>query len=418
MAIAERFEKYGFTVKDFAEKCDIYVINTCAVTAESSRKSYQMIRRAIGANPLAVIAAVGCQSQLDAEQTAKLKGVDIICGTNNKLSAAEKAAELFYKGVKYPEPLILADTFIINGASFEPMTVTRQERTRAYVKIQDGCNNKCSYCVIPKIRGDLREKPAEIVTGEIQSLADNGYKEIVLTGIETSAYKNITELIRNVNKIEGIERIRLSSLDPSFITPSVSDELLAVPKFMPHFHLSVQSGSSEILRSMRRKYNAETALNNIGYIKKVNPAVNFSADIMTGYPNETLDNFNETLEFIKTVKFLHIHAFTYSRRPGTEAAAMPNQIPEPEKIRRAALLMQMQNEIKYNLYKTASESSESLNVLFENYADNKASGHTPDFFEVEIKSLYDIRGELSDVKPIGVTSVKNIKNIKITGVRK
>ena len=378
--------------------CDLYIVHTCAVTGESSRKSCQMIRRAVKSNPNAVIAVLGCQSQLNAGMIAAIDGVDVVCGNYNKLSILD------HIGTKSATPLILAETLRPDD-NFEPMAIDKFGRTRAYIKIQDGCNSNCAYCIIPKIRGNIRMKPADDVIREAHHLVRNGCKEIVLIGIETSSYKNLTGLVGELQTIHGLERIRLGSLDPSFMRPNVTDELLANSKFMPHFHLSMQSGSDNVLKSMRRKYNTEIALRNIEYIKSVNSEVNFTTDIMVGYPNESESDFADTVTFAETVKFLHIHIFTYSQRPGTDAAAMSGQIPEQEKIRRAAILSDTQSDIKRSVYERYI--GKPTQILVETYNNQLACGHTPNFLEAEIISQVDIKDKFITIIPTRINDAGN-----------
>jgi len=402
--IKEKLENLGYTFTDFKSGCDLYIIHTCAVTNESSRKSCQIIRRAVKANPNAVIAVLGCQSQLAAGMISDIDGVDIICGNYNKLMIIDLISELTDKKIKAKKPIILKKTFQPDD-NFEPMEIKRFGRTRAYIKIQDGCNSNCAYCIIPKIRGNIRMKPADEVIREAFRLVHNGCKEIVLIGIETSSYKNLTELVGELQRIHGLERIRLGSLDPSFMRPNITDELMSHSKFTPHFHLSMQSGSDKILRAMRRKYNTATALRNIEYIKSVNSSVNFTTDIMTGFPGESELDFNATVEFTKIVEFLHIHIFTYSIRPGTDAADMPDQISEPEKIRRASVLAEIQNNIKRSIYEKVNTNP--LSVLVETYENNILFGHTPNFLEIEAISPVDMRDKIITVKPIGINETGN-----------
>jgi radical SAM methylthiotransferase, MiaB/RimO family len=328
-----------------------------------------------------------------------IDGVDIVCGNYNKLMIIDPIIELINKKAKSDKPVIIEKTFQPDD-NFESMEIERFGRTRAYIKIQDGCNSNCAYCIIPKVRGNIRMKPADDVIREACQLVRHGCKEIVLIGIETSSYKNLTGLVGELQKLDGLERIRLGSLDPSYMRPSVTDELMSHSKFTPHFHLSMQSGSDKVLRAMRRKYNTSTALRNIEYIKSVNGDVNFTTDIMTGFPDETEADFNDTVNFAKIVEFLHIHIFTYSIRPGTDAAVMLNQVPEPEKIRRASHLAEVQENIKRSIYKKSI--AKQLSVLVETYDGQTAFGHTPNFLEVEILSKIDIKDKIVTVNPIRI----------------
>lgn len=402
--IKEKLEAQGYIFTDFKSKCDVYIINTCAVTAESSRKSCQLIRRAVNSNPDAIIAVTGCQSQLAAEMIADIKGIDIICGNYNKLLIVDQIIKLIDNKSKCDVPVIVSDTYESDG-TFDLMDIKQFGRTRAYVKIQDGCNNNCAYCIIPKIRGNVRSKPLDDVIREANHLVRNSCKEIVLIGIETSSYKDITKLIAELQSISGLERIRLGSLDPSFMRPSITDELMAHSKFAPHLHLSMQSGCDKILHSMRRKYNTDIALRNIEYIKKVNNEVNFTTDIMVGFPGESEIDFNETVSFIKIVNFLHIHVFKYSIRPGTEAATMINQISEFEKNQRAVLLTDAQNDIKRSIYNKYVEMGKSLPILVETYDGHTAIGHTPNFLEIEVISHTNIKDKIINIQPVHVNDM-------------
>ncbi len=405
-AMAERLESVGVEIHNNGV-CDIYIINTCSVTAESDRKSRQIIRRCIKRNPNAVIAVCGCSSQLHREQISAIDGVDIVCGSSDKYTAVDKAYELAllkkeYGRAKNNYSIISAEnTFNTTGAYDCGMTVTGFDRVRAYVKIEDGCNSRCSYCIIPKVRGPVRSRLPEDIIKEIENLADSGCREIVLTGIETSAYSyGLTGLLRSVDTINGIDRIRLGSMDPSFLNNSFTDEIAALKHFMPHLHVSVQSGCSRTLAAMRRKYNAETALKNLCYIKKLIPEMRISADIIVGFPGETEEDFNETLLFIEKAEFLHIHIFTYSKRPGTEAAEMANQINEEQKNERSVKLASLQSVIKKELLDCTVKEGKPAFVLFESYKDGIISGHSENFTEYIAAGDKNLQGQIRVVKPL------------------
>lgn len=301
-AIAEEFEKNGFIIGRFSEKCGIYIINTCTVTAESDRKTRQMIRRAARHNPKAYVLVAGCYSQLNPGKTAGIDGVDFICGNSNKMRLVDAALGLIASGEKNGAADIKVDD--IMSAPLERMCIHSSERTRAYVKIEDGCDNRCSYCIVPQARGHVRSKPAEDVVEEVKGLVAAGYYEIVLTGIETACWgrdlgdENLADLLEKVDAIEGIGRIRLGSLDPSLMKPEFVDRIAKLSHLAPNFHLSMQSGSSRVLAAMRRRYNAETAESNIAYIREKIPGVTFTADIIVGFPGETEEMFMETVDFV------------------------------------------------------------------------------------------------------------------------
>lgn len=397
---AESLEKYGVKICDFSQKCDIYILNTCAVTSESDRKARQMVRRAVSCNPLAYVIVTGCYAQLDPNAVAAISGVDFVCGNRNKLKAVEAALEFMKRGQKNSEALVINDC--LDGAVFEPMSIVKPDpgHTRAFVKIQDGCSSNCSYCIIPTVRGDVRSKPADDVFNEVKTLADGGCREVVLTGIETSAYGyNLAELIKRLNGIDSLERIRLGSLDPSFMRAGLIDQICGLEKVMPHFHLSMQSGSNRILALMKRRYNTQMAYENMEYIKSKRPETLFTTDIMTGFPNETDSDFNSTLKFAELVRFLHIHIFTYSKRPGTPAAYMSGQIPEKEKVRRAAVLSEFQSEIKKSVLEGIISKGKPLTVLFEETENGFLKGHSEEFAEVYTEPEGGCIGKTSKVMP-------------------
>ena len=383
-AITEALQNNGFTILDFTQRCDCYIINTCAVTAESVRKARQMIRRARKTNPDAYILVTGCAAQLDAEAIAAL-GTDYICGTKNKMSVVMQALNLSDSGKPAGVNPIISVTDAT--ADIEPMQITRFERTRAYVKIQDGCNSHCAYCIIPKLRGNVTSKKREDIIREVELLAEGGCPEVVLTGIETSAYAyDLPLLLSELEHTEGLERIRLSSLDPSFMRRDFVDRIASLQKTAPHFHLSVQAGCDRTLRRMRRKYTCDTVRRNIAYIREQMPQVLFSADIITGFPGETDEDFAETLRFAEEIRFLHIHIFTYSKRPGTEAAEMHDQIPEEIKIQRSRQLAEVDRKNRASILKEATEQKKPLLVLMENEENGYLYGHTANFMQVRCRA--------------------------------
>ncbi len=400
-AIAEEFEKHGFEIGRFSEKCGIYVINTCTVTAESDRKTRQMIRRAARHNPEAFILVTGCYSQLNPGKTAGIDGVDFICGNSNKLRLVDAALALVDSAEKNGAADIKVDD--IRSAAFEPMMIHSSDHTRAFIKIEDGCDNRCSYCIIPEARGHVRSKlPADVIA-EVKGLAAVGYREVVLTGVETAAYGRdfedgygLMNLLEDIDRIEGVERIRLGSMNPALMKPDFVERAAKLTHLAPHFHIALQSGSSRTLAGMRRRYNAQTAEKVIADLREHIPGVTFAADVIVGFPDETEEDFLETVDFIRRNRFTHLHIFTYSRRPGTSAAEMENQIPEEVKIERSARLSGAQRETALSI--AEGYVGTQREVLFELCEDGRATGHTAEFLEVAVITGENLQGQVRFVK--------------------
>lgn len=385
-AIAERFTARGFSVVPPQEVCDVYIINTCTVTAESDRKVRQTIRRAITRNPDARILVTGCLAQTDPQSLANILGVDFICGNADKLAVVDAAERLLKDGKNPSAHTCVTD---IDGAAFEAMSIRKFDRTRAYIKIQDGCESHCTYCIIPQARGKIRSKPMDEVLREVQTLTEGGCREVVLTGIETASYgkdihSSLIDLLEEVDKIAGVGRIRLGSLDPSLIKKPFVERLARLQNLAPHFHLSMQSGSNQILALMKRKYNAEMALAGIQMLRDALPHVQFTTDMILGFPHEGEIEFEETLDFIEKARFLMIHAFPYSKRRGTPAAEMDSQVPEAIRHERVRLLTARQRDITASLLAEALANRPEVTVLFEDYKDGYAVGHTDNFIEVRV----------------------------------
>ena len=340
-AMQELLEDSGYEIVPFHEKADIYIINTCTVTNMADRKSRQMLHRARKMNPDAIVAACGCYVQEKPEEVADC--VDIVIGNNRKkeivhiLEEYEKGREGIRKD--------LVD--IGHTREYEDLHLSRTaEHTRAYIKVQDGCNQFCSYCIIPYARGRVRSRSMESVRGEVETLARNGYQEVVLTGIHLSSYgidtgTDLLSLIRTVHEVAGIKRIRLGSLEPRIITEEFAEAIAGLPKMCPHFHLSLQSGCTETLKRMNRRYTAEEYYEKCELLRKYfrNPAL--TTDVIVGFPGETEEEFKASRDFIDKVDFYETHVFKYSRREGTKAAAMPDQVPEEEKTRRSNILLDL-----------------------------------------------------------------------------
>ena len=403
-AIAEAAENAGFTICDPSERCDVYIINTCTVTGESDRKSRQFIRRAISENASATVIVTGCLTQVSADSVASIEGVDYICGCRDKLRTVDAALSLVGRE-KLPHPIIEVDD--LTGAGFENMSIKSFPRTRAYIKIEDGCESNCTYCIIPRARGSIRSKPAKDVLCEVTRLKESGCREVVLTGIETAAYGRefgdgyrLAELLSDVDEIAGADmRIRLGSLDPSLFRKDFVTKIAHLGSIAPHFHLSMQSGSSSVLARMKRRYNADMALEGIELLKTAIPDVQLTCDIIVGFPGETEDEFSDTLDFMKKVGFLDAHIFSYSRREGTPAASMEGQVPPEIKHERSARLISAQREITYGILD--GMIGKTLPVLFEARNGELFTGHTASFVEVGVKCSEDLHATLADVRITG-----------------
>lgn len=339
-SMQQMLEAAGYEIIPFDQKADVYVINTCSVTNIADRKSRQMIHRAKKQNPDGVVVAAGCYVQTSKEQAQADEAIDILIGNNKKHELPQMLEDFFaQKGGKKTEVVNIAE-----DKSYENLTVSRTaEHTRAFIKVQDGCNQFCSYCIIPYARGRVRSQQLSDVLREVEALAKNGYREVVLTGIHLSSYgvdinENLLHLIQEIHKIEGIERIRLGSLEPKIVTEEFARSLSQLPKVCPHFHLSLQSGCDATLKRMNRKYTCEEYARGCELLRKYfeHPAI--TTDIIVGFPGETEEEFETTRKFLKKIGFFEIHIFKYSVRKGTKAAEMKEQIPEEIKAKRSDIL--------------------------------------------------------------------------------
>ena len=400
-AIGERFEARGYRVLPAEDPCDIYIINTCTVTAESDRKARQSIRRAIARNPEALVLVTGCLAETSPESIADIEGVDYIGGNADKCTIVEAAERLLASGKKQePETHRLP----LEGAPFEAMSIQKFDRTRAYIKIEDGCESHCTYCIIPKARGSIRSKAPKDVIREVKSLTENGCREVVLTGIETASYGRdlggytLADLLEEVDAIPNVGRVRLGSLDPTLMKQDFVDRIARLPSLAPHFHLSMQSGSDNILRLMKRKYNTETALANIERLRRALPRVMLTTDMIVGFPGESEADFEATLAFAEKAEFLTMHVFPFSGRRGTPAAAMGGQIPMELRRKRAALLSELEASIRTKILKREIRETPLTEVLFEEYKNGYALGHTANFIEVRAKSDRDLRATFKRVR--------------------
>lgn len=399
-AIAEALEARGIVIQSPSLPCDGYLIHTCAVTAESSRKSRQFIRRAIRTHSDAVIVVTGCEAERAASQIAKIPGVDAVVGNKQKMTCVELLCRLLAEG-KASIPTV--DVPPLADAAFEPMQITRSERTRAYVKIEDGCNGKCAYCIIAALRGPVRSRPIADVVREVQSLVAVGYKEVVLTGIETAAYAyGLDRLLTILHEIPELARIRLSSMDPAAITPQFVKTVASLPKVMPHYHLSLQSGCSATLARMRRRYNAEQARDAIKRLADNIPQLSLTADIIVGFPGETDAEFDETARFLSEIPLHSMHVFPFSPRPGTPAATMANQIDDATKHARLCALKHLAD--KRFLELGEGYLSKTVSVLFETIdKDGIGCGHAENMMEIRAPITED---QLGQILTVSITAVK------------
>lgn len=404
-AISEALVARGFEMRPHTDICSAYIINTCTVTAESDRKARQLIRRMINSNPSAFILVTGCYSQVSPRDVAEIGGVDYVCGSSNKMSVVDKLEELFENGEKN----IIAEINVpsLDDSSFEEMSINKFERTRAYVKIEDGCESKCAYCTIPASRGPIRSKRFNDVIDEVRQLTENGVREVVLTGIETGSYgrdltdgEDLASLLCRVDTIDGIGRIRLGSLDPTVIKPAFVEKIKDLASLAPHFHLSLQSGSSKTLALMKRKYNTDQAMTAIERLREAIPHVKFTTDIIVGFPEESEEDFEESCSFVRRAEFLMVHVFPYSKRKGTVAAEMKGQIPENVKHERVARLSEIARESRKKLLDRETEAHSEKVVLFETFKNGYATGHTADFIEVSVKADKDLRSLFRKVRLI------------------
>ena len=348
-AMQQLLEAAGYQIVDFEEKADVYIINTCSVTNVADKKSRQMLHRAKAKNPEALVVAAGCYAQAAGEKLLEDTAIDLVIGNNKKA----ELVQLLEERLAGQEP---QDAVIDISATqeYEALRIERQaDHTRAFIKVQDGCNQFCSYCIIPYTRGRVRSRRPEDVEKEVRDLAEKGYQEIVLTGIHLSSYgtdfkeehQDLLELTKQLHQISGVKRIRFGSLEPRLITEEFARELSAMEKICPHFHLSLQSGCDATLKRMNRHYTCEDYLYRCGILRKYfeDPAI--TTDVIVGFPGETDEEFAETKKFLEKVHFYEMHVFKYSRRAGTRADRMPDQVPEPVKTKRSAELLALEKEM-------------------------------------------------------------------------
>lgn len=401
-AMEQLLMKAGYEKVDFHEKADIYLINTCSVTNMADRKSRQMIHRAKKKNPEGIVVAAGCYIQAQADQKAELDAnIDLIIGNNKKKDIVTILDEFYRDHVQ--EAVI----DINHTNEYEELSIeTVNEHTRAYLKIQDGCNQFCSYCIIPYVRGRIRSRKQEHVIEEVKNLAANGYKEVVLTGIHLSSYGkdlekgSLIEVIEEINKIEGIERIRLGSLEPRIITEEFAERLAKVDKICPHFHLSLQSGCDETLKRMNRHYSIEEYEHSLELLRKAFDRPALTTDVIVGFAGETEEEFAVTVESLERMNLYEMHIFKYSVRKGTRAEKMPNQVPEQIKTKRSNVLLEMaaRHKNEYEKQWIGSEEEILAEEMVEMNGETYLTGHTKRYVKIAVKTQNNLTGQLVKVK--------------------
>lgn len=356
-AMQQLLENAGYETVPFEEGADVYVINTCTVTNIADRKSRQMLHKAKKMNPDAIVVATGCYAQADTEKLKEDTAVDLILGNNQKTQIVEALEEYEKEHAKQVQVIEINHT-----KEYEELSISSTaEHVRAYIKVQDGCNQFCTYCIIPFARGRVRSRKIEEVLSEVETLAAKGYKEVVLTGIHLSSYgvdfpkeerESLLSLIQAVSRVEGISRIRLGSLEPRIITEEFLEGIVKTGKVCPHFHLSLQSGCNKTLKNMNRRYSTQEYAEKCELIRKFYPAPALTTDVIVGFPQETEEDFEESYEFVKKIHFYETHIFKYSRRHGTKAASMDGQLTEAAKAQRSDRMLEL-HEIRARKYEEA-----------------------------------------------------------------
>ncbi len=410
-AMAELFEKSGYEVVSNTEKADVYIINTCTVTNLGDRKSRQFIRRSKKNNPDSIIAVVGCYAQTAPEEVLAIEGVNLVIGTDER----NKIVQLVEKIDKENKLNYVNDIMSVN--KFEELSIEEiKGKTRAFLKIQEGCNQFCAYCIIPYARGPIRSRRPENIIEEVKRLSQNGFKEIVLTGIHIASYGkdlkdiDLIDIIKEVHNIEGIERIRLSSVEPTLLTEEFIEEITKLPKFCPHFHISLQSGCDETLKRMNRKYTTDQYRKIVKKLRASIPDIAITTDIIVGFPGESEEEFCQTFNFVQEMELSQIHVFKYSPRKGTPAAKFKNQIPSKIKNYRSEKMIKL-GEKMMRRYREKF-INEDMDVLFEDILDKDKriiTGFTSNYIKVAAKGSKNLIGEILPVK------IREIKNDIVFG---
>ena len=415
-AMQQLLEQAGYEIVPFEPGADVYVINTCTVTNIADRKSRQMLHKAKKMNPDAVVVATGCYVQTDEGKLETDEAVDLVLGNNQKKNIVEVLAEFEKEHQRQAHIIKINQT-----KEYEELEISRTaEHVRAYIKVQDGCNQFCTYCIIPYARGRVRSREKENILNEVHKLAKAGYKEVVLTGIHLSSYgvdfpedkkETLLSLIQAVNEVEGIQRIRLGSLEPGIVTEEFAKELACLPKICPHFHLSLQSGCDATLKRMNRRYDAAEYREKCELLRKYfeNPAL--TTDVIVGFPQESEEEFEASRDFVDSINFYETHIFKYSKRQGTKAAKMDGQIPEHEKTRRSNIMLEL-NRKKMQRYEEGW-LGKKVEVLFEEMTErdgkNYVTGHTKEYLRIGVPCEPEQADRwINQLKEIELTSLSQI----------
>lgn len=403
-AMEQQFIQNGYKIVENTEKADIYVINTCTVTNMADRKSRQMLRRVKEINQSAVIVVCGCYAQVAKTELEQIPEVDIILGINEK----NKIVQIVEEYLANKDNIIEVADVSKQKEFLDFGDVTYTEKNRAVIKVQDGCNMFCSYCLIPYARGRIRSRKIENVVSEIEKIAKQGIKEVVITGIHVASYgkdfenENIRliNLLEEINKIEGIERIRLSSLEPTIVDEEFARRLSKLEKICDHFHLSLQSGCDATLKRMNRKYTTAIYKEATEILRKYYPNANFTTDVIVGFPGETDEEFNQTYKFLKEIGFYKMHIFKYSPRKGTVAEKLPNQVDGNIKEERSKKLIELSNNMQNE--KNSKYIGKIVKVLFEEYENGYYKGHTTNYMVVKVPEQ-EQDGFIDNIKEIEIT---------------
>lgn len=396
-AMLKIFNEANYQEVDFKEIADVYVINTCTVTNTGDSKSRQMIRKAIRKNPQATVCVVGCYSQIAPEEIEQIEGVGVVLGTQYRKNIVKYVDEYLKTG----KAIVKVDN-VMNLKKFEDLNIDRFKNTRAFLKIQDGCNNFCTYCIIPYARGRVRSRDKDSVLNQARRLVANGYVEIVLTGIHTAGYGedlkdySFYDLLVDLVKIEGLKRLRISSIETSQISDEIIDLIGSNEIIVDHLHVPLQSGCDATLKRMNRKYTTNQYLEKINKIRSYLPDIAFTTDVIVGFPGESDEEFEQTYNFIKKVNYSELHVFPYSPRKNTPAAKMKDQVKDQIKHERTNRLLELSKELNQNF--ALKQIGKSLKVLFEKRDGDYLIGHAGDYLKVKVKTDNDLIGEIVDVK--------------------
>lgn len=411
--MAQSFLNNNYEVVPFEEKADIYVINTCTVTSIADKKSRQILRRAKQLNQDSIVIAIGCYAEVAKEELYNIEEIDLVLGNNEK----NNIVEIVQKHIKTHKKTYIVSDVNKQKEYLDFGITTYTEKTRAIIKVQDGCNNFCTYCMIPYARGRIRSRQPEHVIEEIKEIVKTGIKEVVITGIHVASYGKdflerdykLIDLLEDINKIEGLIRIRLGSLEPKIITEEFVKRLKKLEKICDHFHLSLQSGCEETLKRMNRKYVPSEFKKIVQLLRKNFPNVALTTDIIVGFPGETDEEFNKTYEFLKEIKFEKMHIFKYSIRKGTLAAKMPNQVQPEIKEKRSHKLLELSNQFEHEFLETLINTN--LEVLFEEQEGEYIKGHTKNYVMVKIKGK-NLENQIKRVKANKIEGLEIIGDIR------